>query len=398
VSASGGTAPYTGTGTFTRSAGTYSFTVTDANSCTATTTGNITQPSAISASETTSPASCNGGSTGSVTVTVSGGTSPYSVTVNGVTHTGVTSSTTFTGLAAGTYPASITDAHGCTGSATGTVGQPTAVTTSSSKTNPLCSSALGSMSVTFSGGTPGYQCSLDGGAFSSCSSPATFNNLAAGSHTVNVKDSHGCTGPAQTQTITAPSAVQASATSTAPTSPGATDGTITVKVSGGTPPYKVTVNGVTHSISTSGGSTTFTGLASGGYNITIVDANGCGLGITTQVAPPPSAQVTLCSILSSLGSGVSTTFKVTLVKGALPTPLTVFYKMSGTAINGVDYKLSGTFGQFTIPAGQTTATVTITALPNPSRTTDRTATMTIVNGPGYFTLSGTNTATVIIRH
>src|SRR2546429_9259101 len=46
VSATGGTAPYTGTGTVSRSAGTYSYTVTDANSCTATTTGNITQPKA----------------------------------------------------------------------------------------------------------------------------------------------------------------------------------------------------------------------------------------------------------------------------------------------------------------------------------------------------------------
>src|SRR4029453_15121544 len=166
VSASGGTAPYTGTGTFTRSAGTYSFTVTDANSCTATTTGNITQPSAaITASETTSPASCNGGTNGSVTVNVSGGTGPYSVTVNNVTHTGVTSSTTFSGLSAGTYPASITDANGCAGSATGTVGQPSPVTTSSSKTDGQCSGQLGSMTVNFSGGTPGYQCSLDGGAF-----------------------------------------------------------------------------------------------------------------------------------------------------------------------------------------------------------------------------------------
>ncbi len=47
VSATGGTPPYHGTGTFSRSAGTYSYTVTDANGCTATTTGNITQPSAL---------------------------------------------------------------------------------------------------------------------------------------------------------------------------------------------------------------------------------------------------------------------------------------------------------------------------------------------------------------
>jgi hypothetical protein len=73
--------------------------------------------------------------------------------------------------------------------------------------------------------------------------------------------------------------------------------------------------------------------------------------------------------------------------------------MSGTAVFGKDYTLSGTFGQVTIPAGQTLVTVTITALANPARTTDRTATMTIVPGAGYFARVGVglNTATVIIR-
>src|SRR5438552_18690957 len=61
VSASGGTSPYSGTGTFTHSAGTYSFTVTDANSCTATTTGNITQPGALTASSSNTAILCNGG-------------------------------------------------------------------------------------------------------------------------------------------------------------------------------------------------------------------------------------------------------------------------------------------------------------------------------------------------
>ena len=63
VSATGGTAPYSGTGTFSRSAGTYSFTVTDANSCTATTTGNITQPSALTLG--LQAGACSGGSNGS---------------------------------------------------------------------------------------------------------------------------------------------------------------------------------------------------------------------------------------------------------------------------------------------------------------------------------------------
>ena len=71
--------PYSGTGTFSRSAGTYSFTVTDANSCTATTTGNITQPTRWWPVRPTQPILCNGGNS-IVTVSATGGTAPYSGT------------------------------------------------------------------------------------------------------------------------------------------------------------------------------------------------------------------------------------------------------------------------------------------------------------------------------
>ena len=55
VTASGGTPDYTGTGTFSHAAGTYSYTVTDSNGCTATTTGEITQPTAVTASSSYDP-------------------------------------------------------------------------------------------------------------------------------------------------------------------------------------------------------------------------------------------------------------------------------------------------------------------------------------------------------
>src|SRR5438067_13517033 len=70
------------------------------------------------------------------------------------------------------------------------------------------------MTVTFSGGTPGYQCKLDAGAFAACTSPAVFNNLAAGSHTVSVKDSKGCPGADQTKSVTIPTAVTPSLSKT----------------------------------------------------------------------------------------------------------------------------------------------------------------------------------------
>src|SRR5204862_5850684 len=79
VSASGGTAPYTGTGTFTVSAGSYSYTVRDAHSGSDITTGNITEPAAVVADSTHGAIACHGGTT-TVTVSASGGTAPYTGT------------------------------------------------------------------------------------------------------------------------------------------------------------------------------------------------------------------------------------------------------------------------------------------------------------------------------
>ena len=83
VSASGGTSPYTGTGTISNvSAGTYTYTVTDSKGCSSSATITITQPSAtISVAATTPSISCFG-STANVSVTATGGVTPYTGTGN----------------------------------------------------------------------------------------------------------------------------------------------------------------------------------------------------------------------------------------------------------------------------------------------------------------------------
>jgi uncharacterized protein (DUF2141 family) len=406
VAGSGGTGPYTysidgtnfgNSGTFgSLAAGSYTITVKDSNGCTTAQPVTITQPaSGLTASALATNPSCSTG-TGSITVTASGGTGALSYSKDG---TNFQASNVFSGLAGGSYTITVKDANGCTTTTGATVMIPTPVTTSSNKTDALCNSDPGSMTATFSGGTPGYECSLDNGSFAPCTSPATFNSLTAGSHTVNVRDSQGCLGPAQTQTIIIPTALSVSVATTPASSSIAADGTMTVTVNGGTPGYSVTLNGgAPHTIATSGGSTTFTGLASGGYNVNITDANGCSLGIAEQLGVAPATnEVRLCTILTSIGTGGKTTFMVTLPKGPLTKPLPVLYLMSGTAIFGADYSLSGTFGKFIIPAGKTSATVTITALKNKARTTNRIAMMTIINGPGYFATLPSNQGTVTIR-
>src|SRR5207247_406961 len=122
VSASGGTSPYTfskdgvtfgASGTFSNlAAGSYTVTVKDANGCTTTQPVTITQPAAaVSASiSSQTNVACFGGSTGSVTVAGSGGTTPYTFSIDGVNFG---TSGTFSNLAAGSYTLTVKDANGC---------------------------------------------------------------------------------------------------------------------------------------------------------------------------------------------------------------------------------------------------------------------------------------------
>jgi hypothetical protein len=107
VSATGGTAPYIGTGSFSQSAGPQTFTVTDANGCTTTTITTITEPTPLSAVTTSTDEMM--GMDGTATVTVTGGTPSYLY----YWMPGGATTPAITGLAAGTYSVTVLDANGC---------------------------------------------------------------------------------------------------------------------------------------------------------------------------------------------------------------------------------------------------------------------------------------------
>ncbi|TAH40930.1 MAG: T9SS type A sorting domain-containing protein [Bacteroidetes bacterium] len=107
VSASGGIAPYTGTGTVSQNAGTSVYTVTDAAGCSASASLTLTQPSQISATLMTTDASC-GIANGTASVNASGGSGIYTYAwSNG--QTGSSAS----GFASGSHSLTITDNSTC---------------------------------------------------------------------------------------------------------------------------------------------------------------------------------------------------------------------------------------------------------------------------------------------
>jgi hypothetical protein len=120
ISATGGTPSYTGTGTYTVSAGPYTYTVTDANSCTNTVTGTITQPTLVNAAVAVGTISTYGGST-SATVTAAGGTSPYQYKLDNGNYQ---SSNVLGGVIAGPHTITTRDANGCTTTNNINVSQP----------------------------------------------------------------------------------------------------------------------------------------------------------------------------------------------------------------------------------------------------------------------------------
>ncbi|WP_186280002.1 T9SS-dependent choice-of-anchor J family protein [Fluviicola chungangensis] len=89
-------------------AGTYTATVTDANSCTTTISGSLTDPTPIMANASSASSTCSTCPDGSATVSPAGGTAPYTyLWSNGSTLNSITNTLP------GTYFVTITDANGC---------------------------------------------------------------------------------------------------------------------------------------------------------------------------------------------------------------------------------------------------------------------------------------------
>ena len=301
VSASGGTepidfsiSPFAGSqslGTFTDlPIGNYTFTATDANSCTATQSVTIGQPATVVSFSTPSvkAVKCNGGNDGEITLSASGGTGTITITTNPTITP--TSPGLYQNLAARTYIFTATDANNCTTTTTATVTEPAALNMSAGAvTNILCNgSSTGQIPVTISGGTANYQIDYQKGSGAITSLPSsaattqTITGLSAGTYNITVTDANGCKKVIAT-TLTEPSSAVV-ATQTAITQAacqGGTTGAVTLSATGGVSPYTFT-----RSAGISNTTGNFTGLSAGSFVVTISDANGCSSTKSVTITEP----------------------------------------------------------------------------------------------------------------
>jgi uncharacterized repeat protein (TIGR03803 family) len=270
---SDGGATWQSSPTFTGLApGTYQMEAEDGNNCTSSSLSvTITEPAVLSFSTSHADNTSCGASGGSITVTASGGSGSYTYSDdNGASYQG---GNAFSGLAAGTYAIVVKDSHGCVTSASSvTISDPTGPSLSLSVTDATCTNASnGKITATFSGSGP-FQLQLDGGSFTTRTSPYQFTGLTADSHTVVVKDNHNCTASGSV-TVSQPTAVTYDGTTGDITCHGGGDGFIIVTnfAGGSGTGYTASINNGTNFTATN----LFAGLAAGSYQVVVKDGNGC---------------------------------------------------------------------------------------------------------------------------
>ncbi|MCW3083283.1 MAG: hypothetical protein JWP12_649 [Bacteroidetes bacterium] len=302
VAPTGGTTPYgynwtpgnpTGDGTPSITGlcpGSYSCTVTDAHSCIATFTTNITQPPILNLAVSHANVDCGSASTGTATATVSGGVSPYTyVWSNGSSLTTASTTNTISGLPAGTYIIQLTDANGCSKIDSVIITQPAVLLASATGVNISCFGLCdGTAHAIVTGGTPVYNYNWTPGNPIGDGTP-NVSGLCPGTYTVTVGDTHGCSDTGIV-VITQPALLTANPTSVNELCFGDCNGTATAAPAGGTAPYNYNW---TPGNPPGDGTPTITSLCTGTYNVVVTDAHGCDTIQTVTVTQPTILNVVI---------------------------------------------------------------------------------------------------------
>lgn len=244
--------------------GTYTVQITDANNCPAELSVQITSPAVLLPNVSVTHETGLGLNDGTATSQPTGGVMPYTYLWSNDSTT-----QTITGLSPGAYTVTVTDANGCTKVRTVTV----------NAFNCNLSGTISGVNISCAGGMDGQATAIPAGGtapiqylWSNGDTTATTSNLSSGTYTISLTDAEGCVTNA-TVTIGEPPVLMAM-TSTVPAScPESEDGSASLLITGGTPPYSfVWPNG-------SGGQN----LGVGTYIVSVTDANACTTTATATI-------------------------------------------------------------------------------------------------------------------
>ncbi|MGC9331023.1 MAG: beta strand repeat-containing protein, partial [Bacteroidales bacterium] len=395
VTASGGTSPYTGTGTFTETAGTYTYTVTDDNGCTDDVSITVSEPTVLTSSITTL-VDQNCSTPGEATVEGAGGTSPY--TYAWPAGAGGVSGNSASSLMAGSYDVTVTDDNGCEVIETVTIIDVGDIAAASVVNTPLLCHGdnIGAIDVTITNGTPDYTIDWGTGNTITSGTSYTITGLSAGNYDITITDINGCQD-ITTTTLTEPGLVEISEVAASHVDVdcnGNANGQLEVTTTGGTIPYEYTLDG-----GTAQSSGLFTGLTAGTYTLVVTDANGCTDNMTIDIIEPASLVISEviashvdvdCNgnangILEVTATGGTITYEYSL-DGGTPQSSGLFTGLSGGTYTLEVIDAQGCTDNMSITIDEPTAlTASTTALVNQNCSTPGSATVEGANGTSPYT-------------
>jgi hypothetical protein len=348
-------------------AGNHTVTIKDANACLKTESivvNNFGSPTLTLLSKTN--ISCNGLSDGSIQLSASGGTGVHQFSING--GTSYQTSGVFNGLTAGSYSVLVKDAAGCKQGFIVKLNEALPVSFDASVTAPACSNSTdGSLLIhSATGGIGAFSYSVDGLNYQS--SPQFFG-LSSGSYLVHVKDAAGCEKDL-TYVIPGTLPVVATATATATTCNGLSDGMVLMNSNGGTAPYTYSIDGYSYQ-----SNPLFNGLTSAAYTVKVKDANNCVNQVSAVVSQP--------GVIQASTSATSATCGVN--NGA------IIAVASGGSGGGYQYSLNGTsFNTTGSFSGLNSGTYVITVKDGSLCTRNFTESVADADGPIIQTINSTD--------
>jgi gliding motility-associated-like protein len=237
-------------------AGVYGVQVTDNLGCITNTNVLINSSNAIVETIVKQDETCAAACNGSVNISAVGGTAP--ITYNWVHNNSPLQ--TQTGLCAGTYFCNMTDASGCSRTASVVIGSAASLSVVSQVNQSSCVASTGSITVNVSGGTGAGTYTY---AWLPAGSTPTVSNLAPGIYTLTVTDGNLCSNT-QTYTINSINGPVITSTVVNANCSGACTGSITINISGGAPAYTTVWSTGTN-----------VGLCPGSYSVMVTDNIGC---------------------------------------------------------------------------------------------------------------------------
>lgn len=194
----------TGTSVGGLAPGTFTVTLTDSKGCSGTGAATIIEPDPLSVMFQTTDLTCTDDTTGAISTIAAGGTPPYNYVWNNGQQTVMAS-----GLTAGTYTVTLTDANQCVLADSAAVVNPEPTILLLASEDVLCYGLpTGRIEINVINGTPPFLYGIENEPFGGST---VFLALRPGSYTVSVKDANGCITSGQT-TIGQPDPLEVSVT------------------------------------------------------------------------------------------------------------------------------------------------------------------------------------------